>query len=317
MYLCYLDESGSPEDSNNHHFVLAGVALPANNWKTFDQAIASIKKSYGLESAEIHTGWMVRPYSHEGKISNFATLSWDERRAAVIKLRRARESALATAGEGKKLRNAVVERKNTAAYVHLTHAERIAVVKKISEKVAAWQDLRLFGGAINRAWFHKTPRRLGMFEFAFDNIVNRFQSFLTNRAKFLQNGGRAAEAKDCIGMLIEDNNATISAKVTLLMRRFHKDGTMFGAIDRIIETPLFVDSELTCMIQVADIAAYSIRRFLDNNETDLFNLFYQRVDRARETPVGLRHFTDPGCLCRICLEHGKSPTSLGAVIAGS
>jgi len=317
MYLCYLDESGSPEDPHNQHFVLAGVALPAHSWKTFDLAIADIKKNYGLENAEIHTGWMMRPYSHEGKISNFATLSRDERRTAVSKLRQARESALAAAGDGARLKRAVVERKKTAAYVHLTHAERVAVVTKISEKVASWRDLRLFGGAVNRAWFNKTPRRLDMFEFAFDNIVNRFQAFLTNRAKFLQNSGKGAEAKDCIGILIEDNNATVSARVTLLMRKFHKDGTLFGTVDRIIETPLFVDSELTCMVQVADIAAYAIRRFLDNNESALFNLFYQRVDKAREAPVGLRHFVDHGCLCKICLDHGKSPTSLGAVIAGS
>lgn len=264
MYLCYLDESGSPDDPNNKHFVLAGLALPAHGWKQFDLAISNIKKPYGLVDVEIHTGWMMRPYSHEDKISKFASLTWDERRAAVSKIRRERESALAAAGDGKRLHRAVNERKSTAAYVHLSHAERVAVVKKIADKVASWQDLRLFGGAINRAWFTKTPRRLEMFEFAFDNLVNRFQSFLANRAKFLQNSGKTAEAKDCIGMLIEDNNETVSSKVTQLMRKFHKDGTLFGTIDRIIETPLFVDSELTCMIQVADIGAYAIRRFLDN-----------------------------------------------------
>ena len=247
----------------------------------------------------------------------FAALSWEDRRAAANKIRREKESALAAAGDGKRLKRAVTERKNTSAYTHLSHAERVAVVKNISEKVASSQDLRLFGGAINRAWFTKIPRRLGMFEFAFDNLVNRFQAFLTNRAKFLLTSGKTAEARDCIGMLIEDNNETVSSKVTQLMRKFHKDGTFFGTIDRIIETPLCVDSELTCMIQVADIGAYAIRRFLDNDEKDLFNLFYQRVDRAKDVPVGLRHFNDGGCICRICLEHGKSSTSLGARIAGN
>lgn len=238
MYLCYLDESGSPDDPNNQHFVLVGMALPAHAWKQFDGAIASIKRPYGIEEAEIHTGWMMRPYSHEGKISSFSTLGWDERRLAVSKLRQARESALAAAGDALRLKRAVIERKKTAAYVHLTHEERVAVVRKISERVSSWQDVRLFGGAIDRAWFNKTPRHLGMFEFAFDNIVNRLQLFLTNRAKFLQGSGRTVEAKDCIGILIEDNNATIASKVTLLMRKFHKQGTVFNAIDRIIETPL-------------------------------------------------------------------------------
>lgn len=317
MYLCYLDESGSPDDPNNQHFVLAGIALPAHSWKQLDSAISNVKKQYGLLDAEIHTGWMMRPYSHEDKISHFVSLTWDQRRAAVNKIRQARESALAAAGDAPRLRRAVIERKKTSSYIHLSHAERVAVVTKIAEKVASWQDIRLFGGAIDRVWFTKTPRQLEMFEFAFDNLVNRFQAFLTNRAKFLQANGKAAEAKDCIGILIEDNNKTISTKVTLLMRKFHKDGTLFRSIDRIIETPLFVDSELTCMVQLADISAYSIRRFLDKQETNLFELFYQRVDKVKDIPVGLRHFTGAGCLCKICLEHGKAPTSLGAIIAGS
>ncbi|MEK6544642.1 MAG: DUF3800 domain-containing protein, partial [Elusimicrobiota bacterium] len=296
MYLCYLDESGSPDDPNNQHFVLAGIALPANQWKALDSAILAIKKNYGLEATEIHTGWMMRRYSHEQKITNFSALSVDDRRAEVNKIRIARESALAAAGDKSRLNSSVTERKRTSAYVHLTHDERIAAVRKIADKISSWQDLRLFGGAIDKAWFNKVPRQTTLFEFAFENIVNRFQAFLSNRSKFLQNHNRDAEANDCIGILIEDNNVTMASKVTSLMRKFHKRGTLFRKIDRIIETPLFVDSELTCMIQIADIAAYSIRRFLDNRETNLFDLFYQRVDKAADAPVGLRHFTESGCL---------------------
>jgi hypothetical protein len=156
---------------------------------------------------------------------------------------------------------------------------------------------------------------LSMFEFAFENLVNRFEAFLMYRAKFLESKARVAEAKECIGLLIEDNNDTVSKRVTELMRKFHRSGTLFRNINRIIETPLFVDSELTSMVQMADIAAYSIRRYLDNNETELFDRIYQRVDKAKETAVGFRHFAR-GCLCKICLSHGKGPTSLGAVLSG-
>ncbi|MDE1976651.1 MAG: DUF3800 domain-containing protein, partial [Elusimicrobia bacterium] len=166
---------------------------------------------------------------------------------------------------------------------------RVELVNKIAAHIGSSPDIRVFGGAINREWFNKTPRRMEMFDFAFDNIVNRFQAFLSNRASFLERSVNPSAARECIGILIEDNNDTIAKKVTLLMRKFHKEGTLFRKIDRIIETPLFVDSELTCMVQVADLTAYAIRRFLDNNESQIFEQIYQRVDKAKDVPVGLKH----------------------------
>jgi hypothetical protein len=33
MYLCYIDESGTPESSGNtSHFVLAGISIPIWHW---------------------------------------------------------------------------------------------------------------------------------------------------------------------------------------------------------------------------------------------------------------------------------------------
>jgi hypothetical protein len=108
------------------------------------------------------------------------------------------------------------------------------------------------------------------------------------------------------GLLVQDNNQTVSARLTAMMRNFHSVGTMWTDIDRIIETPLFVDSSLTSMVQMADVCAYATRRFFENYETDLFDRIYDRFDRAAGRVVGIRHYTGVvQCTCRVCVDHRR------------
>lgn len=87
------------------------------------------------------------------------------------------------------------------------------------------------------------------------------------------------------------------------MKKFHKAGTLWKEIPHIIETPLFVDSNLTNMVQLADLCAYSLRRYLENGEDTLFDLVFQRADRRNSKAVGIRHFPGSGCNWKICKSH--------------
>ena len=93
------------------------------------------------------------------------------------------------------------------------------------------------------------------------------------------------------------------------MKRYHAGGTFWTGVDSIIETPLFVDSQLTSMVQVADVCAYALRRYLENGETSLFDLVFQRADRKDDVVVGVRHFTNPTCACAICAAHRRQPAA--------
>ncbi len=66
---------------------------------------------------------------------------------------------------------------------------------------------------------------------------------------------------------------------------------------------MFVDSELTRMIQIADLCAYALRRFFENDETRLFELIFRRADRVGEVEVGVRHFSPIDCECAVCKAH--------------
>ena len=88
------------------------------------------------------------------------------------------------------------------------------------------------------------------------------------------------------------------------MRKFHQQGTLWAKVDRIIETPLFVDSSLTSMVQMADLCAYATRRFFENGETDLFDRIFGRFDQASGRIVGIRHYVGAkSCECKVCAAH--------------
>ena len=76
-----------------------------------------------------------------------------------------------------------------------------------------------------------------------------------------------------------------------------------GPADRRREVNRRRNSELTRMIQIADLCAYALRRYLENGETRLFEPIFSRADRIGEVAVGVRHFSPPGCDCAICEAH--------------
>lgn len=102
------------------------------------------------------------------------------------------------------------------------------------------------------------------------------------------------------GALIHDNNETVSKRHTELMKRFHRYGTLWTKIEKIIETPLFVNSELTSMVQLADLCSYALRRYIEKGERDLIDRIKPRFDRKNGKIVGVRHFTDDNCACLLC-----------------
>lgn len=132
-------------------------------------------------------------------------------------------------------------------------------------------------------------------EQAFEQIVSRFEQFLDAIQVFPK--------PKTYGLLVHDNNETVAKRHTELMKTFHNKGTLFTQIDNIIEAPLFVSSELTSMVQLADVCAYALRRYLENGEERLFDHIFKRAHRKDDIVVGVRHFTNISCSCKICTSH--------------
>lgn len=292
MYLCYLDESGVSDPSGNtSHYVLAGICIPACNWKECDAQINKWKERWELSGVEIHTAWILRPYFEQNKINDFKKLNYIDRRVEVNKLRR--KDLLRLQNTNRK--SYLQQKKNylkTEPYIHLTIKERKKIIIELSKIVKGWDFARLFAECIDKIFFDPNKSSYSIDEQAFEQVVSRFEQFLQ-----ITSEGRSEINK---GMLIHDNNETVSKKLTDLMIKFHEKGTFWTDITSIIETPLFVDSKLTSMVQIADLFSYSLRRYVENNETDFFNNIFKRADRKDGKVVGVRHFTDKKCKCKIC-----------------
>ena len=299
MHLCYLDESGTPQlPGNTSHYVLAGISIPIWHWNTCDRDITKIKNNYSLGGAEIHTAWVLRKYIEQDKIMGFKDLPLPQRRSNVESLRKAELLRLQRSKNRNHYHRTKKGYRITSPYIHLTYSERQDFIREIAICVANWGFARLFAECIDKIHFDPQRAPQSVDEQAFEQVVSRFEHYL-------QLIGSGAATKP-FGLLIHDNNETVSKKLTRLMKQFHQAGTFWTSINNIIETPLFVDSQLTSMVQIADLCSYSLRRYLENNENELFDLVFERADKKDETVVGIRHFTKRGCTCRICQAHNPA-----------
>lgn len=302
MYLCYIDESGTSDiPGNTSHFILAGLSIPIHRWKTCDYQIERIKRNYGLRHAELHIAWMLRAYREQATIPDFESLSYASRRAEVLKARTTELLRLQRTNQ-KQYKQTRKNYKHTEIYVHLTLVERQQLVVEVAQCVSRWRFARLFAECIDKLHFPLLKGKEGIDEQSLEQIVSRFEHYLriVDRAR----------PKDCLGLLIHDNNQTVAHKHTQLMKKFHDRGTWWTPIRHIIETPLFVDSQLTSMVQIADLCAYALRRYLENSETYLFDLIFQRADRKDGVVVGVRHYGSNACSCKICIAHRRPTISL-------
>jgi Protein of unknown function (DUF3800) len=299
MYLCYIDESGvSSIPGNTSHFVLAGLSIPVLLWNKADESITAVLKKYGLEHEEFHTTWVMRPYLEQAKIADFAKLNWKDRRSAVERERTRELLRLQQAGQSKPYQQAKKNYRHSRPYIHLTFDQRKTLTMDIAKMVGRWDYAKLFAECIDKVHFDPVKARQSVDEQAFEQVVSRFEQYLVNVSK---------KGPKSHGLLVHDNNETIARKHTSLMRHFRKEGTFWTTIDRIVETPLFVDSSLTRMVQVADLCSYALRRYLENKEEALFKQVYLRADRAGKRVHGVRHFTDLNCSCLICESHRSKP----------
>ena len=301
MYLCYLDESGTTGASagDTSHFVLAGLSIPIWHWRDADREVSRVLAAYGLADAELHTAWMMRKYLEQSRIPGFEELSAADRRREVQRRRSNELTRLAGPANDIRRRRARKLHRNTEPYVHLTWEERRQAVLKVADTVSNWGFARLFAECVDKAHFNPSRSPRSVSEQAFEQVVSRFERFLRN----LRPHGAGPGAQRNHGLLVHDNNETVARRHTRMMRSFHAAGTPWTSVDCIIETPMFVDSKLTRMVQIADLCAYALRRYLENGETALFRPIFARADRIGDTAVGVRHFSPPACDCAICRAH--------------
>jgi len=174
----------------------------------------------------------------------------------------------------------------------LTIEEARGVLKSVLRVAASsYETTRLFACAIHK----KSYPALDPVELAFEDLCQRFDYFLS---RCRQQGDQQR------GMVILDK-ATRETSLQRLGREFRKVGTRWGSLRNIADTPFFVDSRASRLVQIADHIAYSVFRRYNTGDAQYMDIIASRFDEADGVYHGLSHkladrltCTCPGCLSR-------------------
>jgi hypothetical protein len=293
MYLLYVDESGvtNPHPSQCRHFVMMGIAVHVGTWFALTSRVRNLKKIYALdgdtEKLELHALWLLRSFLEQSRIPRFADLSRRARYDAVQEWRRKHQEEQWPISDKKTKDREKKAFRNTEPFIHLTREERERFCLEALKIVAEHRKgITLFGQAIDK---QSLPPAVDAAEIAFSKLIDSFETFLQNAPD------------NPWGMVVVDNDETQRARYTGMLQRLQQTAHHRGGVDRVIEAPFFLDSRSNSGVQVADICAYALRRYLDNGESESFSVIFPTFHRTGSGGLcGLKHLTAPDCKCMIC-----------------
>lgn len=130
-------------------------------------------------------------------------------------------------------------------------------------------------------------------EMAFEELCNRFDRYLSR----LRVAGDRQR-----GLVILDQSAH-ETSLQAMARQFRRLGTAWGVVRNLADTPLFIDSRASRMVQLADHVAYAVFRRYEHGDSQYFDVVASRFDSADGVVHGLVHRQniDPRCMCLACV----------------
>ena len=139
--------------------------------------------------------------------------------------------------------------------------------------------------------FHASENRDPM-EVAFEDLCSRFNLYLQRLAS---SGHRER------GLVILDKS-TYETTLQRMSVEFRTLGTQWGVIRHLADTPFFVDSRASRVIQLADHVAYAVFRRYHARDAQYFDLISSKFDAHDGVVHGLAH-KEPelrDCMCIAC-----------------
>ena len=129
-------------------------------------------------------------------------------------------------------------------------------------------------------------------EYAFEEICNRFDLRLTRRGTEERQRGLVVMDKSHYENTLQN-----------LAQGFRESGTRWGKLRNLAEVPLFVDSRMSRIIQLADIVAWATWRRYERGDTGYFDRIVSRFDTEGGVIHGLVHYKprEEQCHCPACM----------------
>jgi hypothetical protein len=267
---------------------------------------------------ELHVKQFAFQIREQDEISGFADLSHTDRRAQVIALQRAK---VAREPNARKRRERHLKYRDQAPFIHLTRAERSQLLEDAVSLIADHQGIVLFAEAISKQHPSIVAGTVNPIAQAFEQVVSRFDSMLKKRD--LRRYEASPRARINHGLLIIDHD-TYEGSLQAQFASIRKDGHSFGHLTHVIDVPFFASSERVSALQLVDVCAYVIRRYLDtgarpgSHEERQFKSIFPKFDRDTHGKLhGVRHYIPSGiCDCMICRERGHARLAATSSPAG-
>jgi hypothetical protein len=180
--------------------------------------------------------------------------------------------------------------RRTDPWKSMSREEATGSIKAVLQVLAKSHDnVRVFACAVNKASYPSCDP----VELAFEDLCSRFDLYLS---RLRASGDRQQ------GLLILDKS-TYETTLQRLARDFQTIGTQWGVIRNLADTPLFVDSHASRLVQVADHIAYSVFRRYNARDTQYFDIFASKFDAVDGVVHGLAHkqTINSNCMCPACL----------------
>ena len=172
----------------------------------------------------------------------------------------------------------------------LSQDEARGTIKSVLDVLAnAYDTARAFACVVHKPSF---PNRDPM-GVAFEDLCSRFDRYLQ---RLRANGDRQW------GLVILDKSA-YETTLQQMAVEFRTLGTQWGVIRNLADTPLFVDSRASRVIQLADHVAYAVFRRYQSGDAQYFDRIAAKFDAEDGIIHGLAHkeIGNTQCMCIACL----------------
>lgn len=159
--------------------------------------------------------------------------------------------------------------------------------------------LSLLGKSVPHKRLFAVARSPGAVSHA-DPLERVFEELLLRFSAYLQHTERNSQQRS-LGIVVADK-AKYERILQPVVNAWRETGTRFGRLTRVSEVPLFVDSEATRFIQLADFVAHSVYRHYQAGDDSMLKPLLPGFDGSGGKLHGLVHLTvDPKhCVCHAC-----------------
>ena len=180
---------------------------------------------------------------------------------------------------------------NHEPWASMERKQRIAILQRIYKYIAQ-QHVTLFGVAMHKESF----KSVDPVERTCEELAGHFDAYMAR----LEADQHLADRQ--LGLMIFDQSnhyRTLHA----LLDRFKKTGARFGRIKHLAEVPMFVDSKLSRVLQLADFVAYAVFRRYERGDSSFLDLIIPKFDEAAGKLHGLVHLVAnyKNCFCPACV----------------